>query len=80
VEYFSAFDPQRLAAATQLVGDRATAVLTMQVQQQATVIGYENVFAVISALALLALPMLLLFKLPKRAPAAPDAANAEALH
>jgi MFS transporter, DHA2 family, multidrug resistance protein len=80
VEYFSAFDPQRLAAATQLVGDRATAVLTMQVQQQATVIGYENVFAVISALALLALPMLLLFKLPKRTPTAPEAANAEALH
>jgi DHA2 family multidrug resistance protein len=80
VEYFSAFDPQRLAAATQLVGDRATALLTMQVQQQAMVIGYENVFAVISALALLALPLLLLFKLPKRPPAAPDAANAEALH
>ena len=63
-----------------MVGDRANALLAMQIQQQATVIGYENVFAVISGLALFALPLLLLFKLPKRATAAVDPASAEALH
>ena len=52
VEYLSVFDTERWANALQMVGDRATALLAMQIQQQATVIGYENVFAVISGLAL----------------------------
>ena len=80
VEYFSVFDTERWASAVQMVGDRANALLAMQIQQQATVIGYENVFAVISGLALFALPLLLLFKLPKRPKAAVDPASAEALH
>ncbi len=80
VEYFSAFDTERWASAVQVVGDRANALLAMQIQQQATVIGYENVFAVISGLALFALPLLLLFKLPKRAKAPGETAAAEAIH
>jgi MFS transporter, DHA2 family, multidrug resistance protein len=80
VEYFSAFDTERWASAVQMVGDRANALLAMQIQQQATVIGYENVFAVISGLALFALPLLLLFKLPKRAKVPGDTASTEAIH
>jgi DHA2 family multidrug resistance protein len=80
VEYLSVFDTERWTSAVQMLGDRANALLAMQVQQQATVIGYENVFAVISGLALFALPLLLLFKLPKRPKAAVDPASAEALH
>jgi hypothetical protein len=62
-----------------MVGDRATALLAMQIQQQATVIGYENVFAVISGLALSRCRCCCCssFRRPK---AAVDPASAEALH
>ena len=79
VEFLSPFDTERWAAAAHVLGERANAMLMAQVQQQATVIGYENVFAVISGLALLALPLLLLFKLPSRKLTG-DATRAEALH
>ncbi len=78
VEFLSPFDTERWAAAAHVMGERANAVLMAQVQQQATVIGYENVFAVISGLALLAIPLLLLFKLPPRKLTG-DATRAEAL-
>lgn len=71
VEFLTPFDAQRWEPVRSVLGDQAVPVMAGEVARQAAVIAYDNDFAIIVAIAVLVLPLLLLFRLPKVAPAAP---------
>lgn len=65
VEFFTPFDAGFAASAAAVPGSQSQAILSAELSRQAAVIGYDNCFAVLGMLGLLAAPTILLFKVPK---------------
>ncbi|MBK7252305.1 MAG: hypothetical protein IPI06_16000 [Gammaproteobacteria bacterium] len=67
--YLTPFDPARWDSAREVLGDRAMPVLAEEVGRQAAVIAYNNDFALVLGVAVIVLPLLALFRKPRRVPA-----------
>jgi hypothetical protein len=69
VEHFTAFDATRFSSVTDALGPNTTPMLVREIMRQASVMAYNNAFAIIMIVTLIAIPGVFFTRRVKRAAA-----------